>query len=588
MTRLGPLAGTNVSELVADYRAGRKDPRRVIESVYAHIEAVSAKPAWISLQPLEAALLALEDASQSAIAKPLYGVPFAVKDNIDVAGLPTTAACPEFSYIPSVSATVVERLTSAGAIVIGKTNLDQFATGLVGTRSPYGACASVFDARYISGGSSSGSAVAVARGDVAFALGTDTAGSGRVPALFNRLVGLKPTRGLLSARGVVPACRSLDCVSLFTRELDEAELLLGICAGYDALDPFSRRAEQGAPLPDRPRIGVPTDESLEFFGDTESAQLFGASVDALRGLAVELVPVDLMPFRRVAELLYDGPWVAERLAAIGDFASQHPEAIQPVLRGILEGARRHSALDAFRGSYRLASLRRATEAVWESIDALIVPTAPTHYTLAEIAAEPVRLNQNLGTYTNFVNLLDLSGLAVPSGQRENGLPFGVTYLAPAFQEARLLELARRARGELPRAHEKPVAGQVWLAVAGAHLTGQPLNFELSTLGATRIRTTHTAPEYRLYALATKPPKPGLVYVGDGGSAIEVEVWELSEAAFGHFVNNIPAPLAIGMTRLADGSQVKGFVCEPYASEGARDISEFGGWREFLKQKSAPG
>lgn len=577
MNELSPRA------LGAAYRAGHKRPRDVLESVYAHIERAGAAPVWISLQPFEAALAALGRAEREAQRGPLFGVPFAVKDNIDVAGLPTTAACPEFSYVPEKSSPVVERLVAAGAIVIGKTNLDQFATGLVGTRSPYGVCSSVFDSRYISGGSSSGSAVAVARGDVGFSLGTDTAGSGRVPAAFNNLVGVKPTRGLLSSRGVVPACRSLDCVSIFAQDLSDARLLLEVCAGYDAEDPFSRpRPATRSHLPERVRLGVPSAESLEFFGDRESARLYQAAVAGFSALNAEVIEVDLQVFRDAASLLYQGPWVAERLAALGPFFERNPGAVHPVVRGILEGARRYSARDAFEGSYRLAELKRKTEKVWQTIDALLVPTAPSHYTIDSVLADPLGLNQNLGTYTNFVNLLDLSALAIPAGFRENGLPFGVTLIAPAFADAELLELAQRQRGEAANPLRSPAPGFVWLAVAGAHLSGQPLNRELTCRGARLLQTTRTAAEYRLFALDTIPPKPGLVHAPHGaGTSIEVEVWELDQQAFGSFVAEIPAPMTIGSTRLLDGNTVKGFSCEPHALEGAREISEHGGWRAFL-------
>lgn len=571
--RLAPAA------LVRDFRSGERDPREVLESIYAQIWRLGERPVWISVQPFERALAALEAADRRGRNAPLFGVPFAVKDNIDVAGLPTTAACAEFSYVPDASAAVVERLVQAGAIVIGKTNLDQFATGLVGTRSPYGACSSVFDPRYISGGSSSGSAVAVARGDVSFALGTDTAGSGRVPAAFNELVGLKPTRGLLSTRGVVPACRSLDCVSIFGRTLDDAAFLLPLAAGYDAKDPFSRLAPtRPAALGGAFRIGVPS--APEFFGDTESERLFRASVAEHERRGATLVSVDMTPFHAAAALLYHGPWVAERLAAVGAFFERHEAALQPVLRGILNGAKRFSAKDAFEGSYRLAELRREIEPLWGQIDALLVPTAPSHYTHEEIEASPVELNTRLGTYTNFVNLLDMCGLAVPAGRRDNGLPFGITYLAPAFEEARLFELARLAR-ESNASLSHGAVGGIELAVAGAHLSGQPLNHELTSRGAKLLRTTRTAPTYRLFALATTPPKPGLSYVGEkNGAAIEVEVWQLEAADFGSFVAGIPRPMGIGSTLLEDGSTVKGFICEPSSLEGALDITSFGGWRSY--------
>jgi len=579
-----------VYELLDDYRAGRRRPRDVLQSVYEGIHARKAAPVWISLFPFEEALSALEAAERASERGPLFGVPFGVKDNIDVAGLPTTAACPAFSYRPERSAFVVERLIAAGAIPIGKTNLDQFATGLVGTRTPYGICSSVFDERYISGGSSSGSAVAVARGDVPFALGTDTAGSGRIPAGFNALVGVKPTVGLLSSRGVVPACRSLDCVSIFAKDVRDAALLLETCSSFDPDDAMSRPRPARTPatrLADSVRIGIPTPESLEFFGDSESARLFQSATERMQGHA-QLVPVDLAPLREAANLLYFGPWVAERLVATEQLLNDDPGAIEPTVRGILEGARKYSALDAFRGRYRLANLERHARGLWQQMDALLVPTAPTHYRIEEVLADPLRLNTNLGTYTNFVNLLDMCGLAIPAGFRENGLPFGVTLLGPQFHDSTLLELARRFEGQPPAQHTSPPAGHIWLAVAGAHLSGQPLNHELVSRGARLVTRTRTAAEYRLFALATTPPKPGLVHAPGAGSAaaIEVEVWELDERAFGSFVAAIPAPMTIGTTRLHDGGTVKGFSCEPHALEGAREITSFGGWRSYLAELSS--
>jgi allophanate hydrolase len=570
-----------VIELVSAYRAGTKHPQEELVACLRQIDADGERPVWIS-RFNEAQVLAQLAAADRAL--PLYGVPFAVKDNIDVLGLPTTAACPEFSYAPARHAAVVQRLLDAGAIVIGKTNLDQFATGLVGTRSPYGICSSIFDSRYISGGSSSGSAVAVAKGQVPFSLGTDTAGSGRIPAAFNALVGVKPTRGVLSTRGVVPACRSLDCVSLFTRNIADAELLFEICAGFDAEEPFSRKQSPVGGLGDAPaRLAVPRVEDLQFFGDEESAELFAAAVERARGMGAEITRFDFEPFREAAALLYAGPWVTERLLTVAELLERNPEAIQPVVRGIVEGGRNYGASATFRALYRLAELQGAAARVLAGVDALLLPTAPTHYTIEEVLESPVELNSRLGTYTNFVNLLDLSALAVPAGTKRSGMPFGVTFMAPAFHDARLLELGRRFTGEA-EADARPAYGCVWLAVAGAHLTGEPLNHELTSLGARRIRTTATAAEYRLYALDTTPPKPGLVHApGEPAHAIEVEIWELTREAFGSFVAKIPAPMTIGMTRLADGSTVKGFGCEPHALNGAREISQYGGWRAFRQR-----
>ncbi len=571
----------SVSELVQSFRSGAKDPRKELLARLERIEAAGDQPIWVSRFDRSALLAQLEAAD---VAGPLYGVPFAVKDNIDVAGLPTTAACPEFSYRPARHACVVERLVQAGAIVLGKTNLDQFATGLVGTRSPYGICSSVFDSRYISGGSSSGSAVAVAKGLAAFSLGTDTAGSGRVPAAFNDLVGVKPTRGLLSTRGVVPACRSLDCVSIFTHDLSDAELILELTAGYDVDDPYSRAREPVTSLGDaRPRLAVPRDADLEFFGDAESAEAFAAAVERARSFGAEIIRFDFAPFRETAALLYTGPWVAERLATVAELLAANPDAIHPIVRAICEGGKKFDAQATFKAFYALAELRKRAAPVLEACDALLLPTAPTHYTIEEVQANPIELNSRNGTYTNFVNLLDLSALAVPSGFKRSGLPFGVTLMARAFHEPRLLELGRSLAGEATVA-ARPAPGCVWLAVAGAHLSGQPLNHELVSRGARRVRTTTTSPEYRLYALDTVPAKPGLVFSpADGGRAIEVEIWELTREAFGSFVAQIPAPMTIGMTRLADGSLVKGFSCEPFALTGALDISELGGWRAFRRR-----
>lgn len=571
-----------IQSLQEDYRAGRRRPRDVLEQTYEAIARRGSEPVWIALRCFKEALQALQAAQDTADPGPLFGVPFGVKDNIDVAGLPTTAGCPAFSYRPDRNAFVVDQLISAGAIAIGKTNLDQFATGLVGTRTPYGHCCSVFDSNYISGGSSSGSAVAVARGDVAFTLGTDTAGSGRVPAAFNNLVGLKPSVGLVSTRGVVPACRSLDCVSIFTKTLNDASIVFDQCAVHDPEDPFSRiPGALPRALGDSVRVGVPTDESLEFFGDSESRELFRAACERLLRCTQREVSVDLGPLRETAELLYSGPWVAERLVATEQLLRDNPDAIDPTVRGILQDAGRHRALDAYLGYYRLAKHRQHAQKLWEQIDALIVPTAPTHYRIDQVLADPVRLNTNLGTYTNFVNLLDLSALAVPAGFRANGLPFGVTLIGPRFSDLMLLELGRRFLGEPSHPWQGPALGCVWLAVAGAHLSGQPLNHELTNRGARRIKTTRTAAEYQLFALPTTPPKPGLVHAPGAGQAIEVEIWELDERAFGSFCAAIPAPMTIGTTRLEDSSLVKGFSVEPHALQGAQEISAFGSWRGYL-------
>ncbi|MEO8373570.1 MAG: allophanate hydrolase [Candidatus Solibacter sp.] len=579
------------------YKSGGATPSDVIATIYDRIGAQPLEPVWISVVPREKALSRARKLERDPVGpvRPLYGVPFAIKDNIDLAGLPTTAACPAYSFAPGRSAYVVQALVDAGAIPIGKTNMDQFATGLVGTRSPHGACSSVYDARYISGGSSSGSAVAVASGLASFALGTDTAGSGRVPAAFNGLVGLKPTRGLLSATGVVPACRSLDCVSIFSQTCDDAHTVWGAARGFDAEDGFSRVPKAGdeatAWLAGTFSFGVPVAGQLEFFGDDAAAALYAQAVERMEALGGRKIEIDLSSFRAAADLLYAGPWVAERYSAIRAFIETHDGEMNPVVRGIIEGAKRYSAADAYAADYKLRDLRRATEAQWERMDVMLLPTTGTIYTHEEVAAAPVQRNTDLGYYTNFVNLLDLAAVAVPAGLRGNGLPFGVSLIGPAFSDEALMCLAdrfHRAQGAVPgdTLDLSPCPpGCVALAVVGAHLTGQPLNHELTGRRAQLIRACRTAPEYRLYALdGTMPPKPGLVRdPAFKGPGIEVEVWAVPEHQFGSFVAGVPAPLGIGNALLDDGSRVKSFICEPYAVAGATEITRFGGWRHYLAQ-----
>ncbi len=590
----------DLTSLRAAYAAGQS-PESVIEYVYQQIETTGVRPIWISLVPREHALAgAAALATADGAELPLYGVPFAVKDNIDVAGMATTAGCPAYSYQPSASATVVRLLEAAGAILIGKTNLDQFATGLVGVRSPYGACASAFDDRYISGGSSSGSAIAVAKGLVSFSLGTDTAGSGRVPAAFNNLVGLKPTRGALSAAGVVPACRSLDCVSIFALTCDDAQRVFTAGCRFDASDPYSRPFTDAATpwLAGSFRFGVPRPDRLEFFSDDAANTLYQEAALALESLGGQRVEFDFAPFRDVADLLYSGAWVAERLAAIQRFFESNPAAIHPVVRGIIGGATKYSAVDTFRAQYRLEELRDLAGAAWKEVDLLLLPTTGTTYTIAEVEADPVRLNSNLGFYTNFVNLLDLSAVAVPAGFRSNGLPFGVSLIGPARTDSALLSVAdrlHRVLGQhlgavgttLDETEVIPAAatpsGCTLVSVVGAHLGGQPLNNQLTSRGARLIECTKTAAAYRLYVLeGTIPPKPGLMREpGFAGPGIEVEVWAIPTEHLGSFVAEIPPPLGIGNVELANGSSVKGFICEPFAIEHATEITHLGGWRAYL-------
>jgi allophanate hydrolase len=591
----------DIASLTAAYASGALTPTRLLDDVLARIAATGGRPVWISLVPRDRIAMRvaeIEGRRQAGEAMPLYGIPFAVKDNIDVTGIRTTAACPDFGYTPGWSSTVVEKLEAAGAVVVGKTNLDQFATGLVGTRSPYGIPASVFDPAYISGGSSSGSAVAVAAGLVSFSLGTDTAGSGRVPAAFNNIVGLKPTKGLVSTRGVVPACRSQDCVSIFAGTVDDTVRVLDVVEGFDKEDGYSRAALPAGSMPAAFRFGVPS-RPLEFFGDEAAAALYDRSVETLKALGGTPAAIDFAPFRDAAQLLYQGPWVAERLAALRQYKFERPDSIHPVVWRIIGGAKDITAADGFAAMYRLAALTRAAEAEWEKMDVMLVPTTGTTYTIAAVQADPVTLNSNLGLYTNFVNLMDLSAIAVPGGFRPNGLPFGVSLIGRAFEDRKIAGLADR----LHRALDKPTVGgtglplpppspvpakpsRVQLAVVGAHLTGQPLNWQLTDRKATFLRTARTAPGYSLYALAgTVPPKPGLVRDGAGAGLVEVEIWEMDFAAFGSFVAEIPPPLGIGTVTLEDGGTVKCFLGEAYAAAGAEDITSFGGWRGWVARKS---
>jgi allophanate hydrolase len=561
-----------------------------IEALYERLQAESLNPVWISLVPRDSALARAREIENHP-EWPLAGKTFAVKDNFDIAGMPTTAGCPAYSYTPTSTATVVQRLQDAGALLIGKTNMDQFATGLVGTRSPFGACSSVFNSRYISGGSSSGSAVAVAKELVTFSLGTDTAGSGRVPAAFNGLLGVKPTRGLLSARGVVPACRTLDCVSIFARTCHEAREVWRVAQGFDAADPFSREARRGenaAPWQNQSfRFGVPPQQQLEFFGDNEAAELCESAIKKLQQIGGEKIEIDFSVFRKVADLLYGGPWVAERLAAIKDFFRDHADEVEPVVRGIIGGAGRYTAVDAFEADYRLRELRREAEKQWAEMDVLMLPTTGTIYTHEQIAAEPVKLNTNLGFYTNFVNLMDLAAVAAPAGCRSNGLPFGISFIGPAFSDEALLSLADRYLGTAAFLLEKP-PGCVELAVVGAHLTGQPLNEQLTRRGARLQKTCRTAPNYRLFALPdSSPPKPGLIRDQTSqGAGIEVEVWAILEEQFGSFVAAIPPPLTIGTATLDSGESVKCFLCEPHAVSGALEITHYAGWRAYLSSSKS--
>lgn len=587
-----PSARAIAAEVASGARSAEQAARDALDRIAAY-DAVQPH-AWIE-RSSRAEVLEQARAVDVRIAAgetlPLAGVPYAVKDNIDVAGLPTTAACPAYAYRPERSAMVIERLEAAGAILMGKTNLDQFATGLVGARSPYGAPGCVFNRAYVSGGSSSGSAVATGAGLVAFALGTDTAGSGRVPAAINNLIGFKPTKGRWSTRGLVPACRSLDCITVFTPDAADAALVDSVVAGFDAEDAYSRRETVGPPpLGEAFRFAVPRPEQLQFFGDLEAEGLYEAAVTRLWAMGGQKVDVDIAPLLEAARLLYSGPWVAERTAAIEDLLRDNPTAVHPVVRAILQGGFGVSGVETFKAFYALQDYVRSAEAVWSWADVLVLPTAPTIYRIAEVMAEPFALNANLGLYTNFVNLLDMSAIAVPAGFRANGTGFGVTLIGPAFADAQLLALASRYEEILPmpQAPELDTDGKpqtVKLCVVGAHLAGMPLHWQLTSRDARLVARTKTAPAYKLYAMTdTTPLKPALIHVGEGGASIEVEVYELGVADFGSFVVEVPPPLAIGTVALEDGSQVKGFVAEPRAITSADDVTSFGGWRAYIASR----
>ncbi|MBB5575653.1 allophanate hydrolase [Rhizobium paranaense] len=591
----------DLASLRQAYTAGLS-PLKVMEEIIARCRASDDPAIFITTTPedeLRAAARELVERAPEPNSLPLWGIPFAVKDNIDVAGLPTTAACPAFSYHPQADATTVARLRAAGAIVIGKTNLDQFATGLNGTRSPHGAPRSVFNSNYVSGGSSSGSAVAVASGLASFSLGTDTAGSGRVPAAFNNLVGIKPTPGLVPNVGVVPACRSVDVVTIFAATVGDGIAIRRIMEGYDTRDPFSRQAVPASLPSTGPRIGILGGAEREFYGNKDVEALYDAAIERARSFGAVIVPFDYAPFRLAAELLYNGPWVAERLAAVKEFLATNGGDFDPTVRAIIEGAKAYDAVDAFEGRYKLEALRQKTKAEWEKVDFLMLPTSPTTYTVKEMQADPIVKNSHFGRYTNFANLLDCAAIAIPAGFDANDhLPAGVMLVGPAFTDDALAPFAdamhralnagmgKDRKAVLPEASRvAPMADEfVPIVVVGAHLTDMPLNHELTRPGGYRVKTARTDGSYRLFALpGTIPPKPGLVRdPGFAGNGVEVEVWALPPAAFARFVQNIPAPLGVGKITLDDGTCVTGFLCEVHAITGAREITEFGGWRNYIR------
>ncbi len=588
---------------LAEWKAGYANNTLQLEDLYALVEQFDhPDPAWISIASIEQLTAQVDALKQieNATALPLFGVPIAVKDNIDVAGFASTAAFKLFTEIKTEDAYVVQRLKQAGAIIVGKTNLDQFATGLVGTRSPFGAVPNTFNPDYVSGGSSSGSGSVVARGLVPIALGTDTAGSGRIPAAFNNIVGLKPTKGRFSNTGLLPACKSLDCISIFALTVADATAVADVMEGFDVSDSYSRVNPATAPATFSAQLKLAIPKQLEFFGDAQSADAFQQALTKLKNLGAELTEIDFSAFSQLASQLYQGSWVAERTAAVAEILDSHADDFDPTVLEIIQKGQQYTAVDAYNAEYLKQDLARQIQQTLAQFDALVVPSSPTIHTLAEMAEAPIENNSHFGTYTNFTNLADLSAIAVPAGFRADGLPFGITFIAPAWHDTALANFAEKWQNHLKlplgavakTLPEKasvisaPSAQHFRVAVVGAHLTGMPLNFQLTTRQAVHVETTTTSADYALYALpGTVPPKPGLARQ-ESGQKIIVELWDIPKARFGEFVAEIPTPLGMGNVELADGRWVKGFICEPYGLNGAKNISEFGGWRAYIQSLQA--
>ncbi|WP_028022174.1 allophanate hydrolase [Enterovibrio calviensis] len=584
---------SSIQSLLDAYREGDITPDDYLRQQWKSAQS-DANHCWISViseAQLDGYLKALKNSSP--LTKPLYGVPFAIKDNIDLLGLPTTAGCKQFAYSPGRSAFVVQALIDAGAVPIGKTNLDQFATGLNGTRSPYGACKNSIDPEYISGGSSAGSAVSVALKQVLFSLGTDTAGSGRIPAAFNRLVGMKASIGRISCRGLVPACRTLDCITLFAHSVDDIDYLLPIAGQYDPSDSYARDfsdSDAAASMSafDAPRIGVPRESQLEFFGNDNYMHRFSASKAKCESLGAELVELDFSPFLEAAALLYHGPWVAERYAAIQEFFDDHETHCDPAIQAIVGGARSLTAVDAFNAQYELQALKKRCDAILQSVDAVLTPTAGSIYTIAEMLEDPIQLNTNLGFYTNFMNLLDYAAIAIPADDDTDAMPFGITLFSDKGTEPRLLALAKAYSEGSAFKVSDGVPESIVIAVCGAHMNGLPLNHQLVSRQASFLEKKRSAARYQFFALEGEGPKrPGMVRKNKGGNRIELELWEMPMSRLGDFLAGIPHPLGLGKVELEDGSWVTGFICEEAGATGGRDISHYGSWREYLASNTAP-
>lgn len=595
-----------ISHLKSAYRSKSLTPEKLVEDILQRCAQFDDHNIWIHLLSREELQPYIDNLQDKDIDElPLYGIPFAIKDNIDLAGIATTAACPAFAYVPEKSAFVVEQLINAGAIPIGKTNMDQFATGLVGVRSPepWGACKNSFNKDYISGGSSSGSSVSVALGLASFSLGTDTAGSGRVPAAFNNLIGLKPSKGLLSMSGVVPACRSLDCVSIFALTTDDANTVFEQAAVYDVDDqyaranPFDNNARQYG-LSEAPfTFAVPREDQLEFFGDASAQALFEKSVNEMQSLGGIKQVLDFTPFLEAAILLYEGPWVAERYVAIEEIITQQADELLPVIKTIIGSAENKTATDAFKAEYKMQVYREQANRVLADVDFLMTPTTGTIYTIDQVNADPIKLNSNLGYYTNFMNLLDCASVAVPAGFLENGLPWGISLVSTRMRDRKLLSYSNRWQQsaklkpgkleiELPvtEAGSIDFSDSISMVVCGAHLGGLALNWQLTERGARLQESLTTAAAYRMFVIDGVLQRPGLIRDELNGNAIDIEIWSMPKAEFGSFVAAIPGPLGIGKVETDDGRWLPGFICEGYAVEGAEDITELGGWCQYLSMK----
>ncbi|MEM0899854.1 MAG: allophanate hydrolase [Pseudomonadota bacterium] len=577
-----PTSGALTMSVLREAYARGAKPADMVHAVYRRIEEINDPAIFIHLRAVDDVIADAENLPRQTDEMPLWGMPFVAKDNIDVAGIPTTAACPAYAYTPDKDAFVITQLRNAGALLIGKTNLDQFATGLVGVRSPYGVPKNAVDPDIVPGGSSSGSGVAVGHGFATFSLGTDTAGSGRVPAALNNIVGLKPSLGALSATGLVPACRTLDTISIFAGTVSDAYAVFEVACAFDPKDAFSKPITAGALAAQEDiTIGVPNNATRIFFGDDAQAASFDRSLDHLKSLGATIVELDFTPFYEVAKMLYEGAWVAERYTVVQDLMANQQNALHPTTEKIISAAKDLSAADAFNGIYRLKALERTAQQVLADVDMLCVPTIPTYYSVGDLEADPVTPNSNLGTYTNFVNLLDMCGIAVPSELRRDGRPGSITLLAKSGKDALVASVASAFAGEVLPTMPAPIKEtEIALAVCGAHMSGMGLNHELTSRGARLLRATTTSPNYKLYALAGGPPqRPGMLRTTDG-AAIELEVWALPKTEAGAFLAGIPAPLSIGTVHLADGTAAHGFLVEAAGIAGAQDITHLGSWRNF--------